>query len=200
MSNCIAKTKTRRKWRNKLPTPSSPHLLKKPSPATKHRLIQPATEQCHLPSYQITSHIPYLFTFFIEDVNAIQQQHNPYHSRLFKSLKRRDKIGQCSFAWCSSVSWYFAYTITQTNDHWLFGVARWGHYTVHKHRALKIQWRGAISKKGKDLKFTAAKAWNLARVQGCLYLTITQAIIDTSERASRGKVQFPELIEFEFCS
>jgi hypothetical protein len=28
---------------------------------------------------------------------------------------------------------------------------------VRKRRAPKIQWRGAISKKGKDLKFTAAK-------------------------------------------
>jgi hypothetical protein len=100
MSNCIAKTKTRRKWRNKLPNPSFSRSLKKqPFPATKHRLIQPATEQCHLPSYQITSHIPYLFTFFIVDVNAIQQQYNPYHSRLFKSLKRRDETGQCSFGW-----------------------------------------------------------------------------------------------------
>ena len=29
---------------------------------------------------------------------------------------------------------------------------------------------------------------------------ITQAITDTSETASRGNVQFPELIEFELCS
>jgi len=90
----------------------------------------------------------------------------------------------------SSVSWYFVYTITQTNDHWTFGAARWGHYTVHKHRAPIIQWCGAISQVGKDVKFAAAKARNLACVQECFYLTITQAITDMPETASRVNVQF----------
>jgi hypothetical protein len=57
-----------------------------PAPSRKNRalqlsvgFLQPTTEQRHLSSYQISSHIPYLLTFFIEDVNPIQQQHNPYH-------------------------------------------------------------------------------------------------------------------------
>jgi len=159
---------------------------------------------CHwtMPSAVIPDHQPHSIPLHL--LYWRRQRHSttaqPLSLKAFQVSKTEGHNRAMFLRLVSSVSWYFAYTITQTNDRWTFGAARWGHCTVRKRRAPKTQWRGAISKKGKDLKFTAAKAWNLACIQECFYFSITQAIIDTSGRASRQNVQFPELLGFELCS
>jgi len=117
---------------------------------------------CHwtMPSDVIPDHQPHSIPLHL--LYCWRQRHSttaqPLSLRAFQVSKTVGRNREMFFRLVRSVSWYFAYTITQTNYHWTFGASRWGHYTVRKSRAPILQWQGAISKKSKDLKFTAAKA------------------------------------------
>jgi len=161
--------------------PSSPLVPPLPQETTVPCNQAQAYTTCHwtMPSAVIPDHqthsIPLHLLYWRRQRHSTKAQ--PLSLKAFQVSKPEMQNRAMFLRLVSSVSWYFAYTITQTNGHWTFGAARWGHYTVHKRRAPIIQWCGAISQIGKDVKLAAAKARNLACIQEWFYLTITQAYL-----------------------
>lgn len=127
-----------------------PLVLPLPQETTVPSNQAQAYTTCHwtMPSAVIPDHQPHSIPLHL--LYCRRQRHSttaqPLSLKAFQVSKTEGPNRAMFFRLVSSVSCYFAYTITQTNDHWTFGAARWGHYTVRKSRAPIIQWHGAISK------------------------------------------------------